>query len=219
MQLYIKDFLSRINNSKSKQTFKNHFSLSSIIYPLAGIDQILADDLNLFRITPSESIIPTLSSNTHSTYKIHEQIRSKCYFIPIKDYKIEVDDDEYKSKCIELDRTHVVITLENKSKEQDDLPSSKRTLIEQEPSCIFTSADSFHTGYLRIDQTKIAKHLLPFIFHSSEDNYYYLSSNLIQQWLHTFILVNQTCAIAKRFLMGDGSYITCLIKQQTNFRK
>ncbi|CAF0796477.1 unnamed protein product [Rotaria sp. Silwood1] len=217
LNIYLKDFLSRLNNTKLKQTFKNHFSLSTIIYPLAGIDQILADDLNLVLITPLESILPNLSSNTHSTYKIHEQIRSKSYFIPITDYKIEIDDDEYQKKSIELDRTHVVITLENKKKEQDDITINTKVSIEQEPSCIFISNDSFHTGYLRIDQEKLAKHFVPFVYHSSDDNMYYLSSNLIQHWFNTLILVNQTCAIAKRFLTGDGSHITCLIKQQTNY--
>ncbi|CAF2372544.1 unnamed protein product [Rotaria sp. Silwood2] len=217
LNIYLKDFLVRLNNTKLRQTFKNHFSLSTIIYPLAGIDQILADNLNLFLITPPESILPNLSTNTHSTYKIHEQIRSKSYFIPITDRKIEIDDDEYKKKSIELDRTHVVITLENKKKEQDDITINKKVSIEQEPLCIFISNDSFHTGYLRIDQEKLAKHFLPFIYHSSDDNIYYLSSSLIHHWFNTLILVNQTCAIAKRFLTGDGSHITCLIKQQTNY--
>jgi hypothetical protein len=220
LNIYLKDFLLRLKNSKLRQTFKNHFSLSTIIYPFAGIDQILADDLNLFLLTPSESILPNLSSNTHSTYKIHEQIRSKCYFIPITDYKIEADDDEYKRKCIELDRTHVVITLENKTKEQEEETLlTKKVPIEQEPSCIFISNNSFHTGFIRIIQEKISKHLAPFIFHSTEENISYLSSNLIQQWFNTLILVNQTCSIAKRFLTGDGSHITCLIKQQTNYTK
>lgn len=220
LNIYLRDFLTRINNSKLKRTFKNHFSSSTIIYPFAGIDQILADDLNLFLVTPSESILPNVSSNSHSTYKIHEQIRSKCYFIPITDYKVEADDDEYKRKCIELDRTHVVITLENKTKEQDEtLLTKKQTPIEQESLYIFLSNDSFHTGFIRIDQEKIPKHLLPFIYHSLEDNLYYLSSNLIQHWFNTLILVNQTCDIAKRFLKGDGSHITCLIKQHTNYTK
>lgn len=219
LNFYLNDFLSRLNNSKLKQTFNNHFALSTIIYPLAGIDQILADDLNLVLITPSESILPNLLSNTHNTYKVHEQIRSKSYFIPMTNCKIEIDDDEYKKKMIELDRTHFVITLENKTKDQDDISVNKKVPIEQEPSSVFTSTDSFRTGFIRFDQTKIPKHLLPFIYHSTEDNIYYLSSNLIQQWFHTLILVNQTCAIAKRFLIGDGSHITCLIKQQTNHTK
>ncbi|UJR15675.1 hypothetical protein I4U23_002609 [Adineta vaga] len=223
LNIYLRDFLIRITNSKTKQTFKNHFSLANIIYPFAGVDQTLADDLNLFLITPFESILPNLSSNTHSLYKTCEQIRSKCYFIPITDYKIEIDDDEYRKKRIELDRTHVVITLENKTKEQDDSTtttssSSKKAPIEQDSPYIFTSNNSFQTGFIRIEREKIPKHLLSFIFHSSEDNLYYLSSNLIQQWFNTLILVNQTCAISKRFLTGDGSHITCLIKQQINHK-
>ena len=219
LNLYFKDFCQRLKTSKTKQTFKNHFSLSTIIYPLPGLDQILADDLNLYLITPLESILPNLSSNTHSTYKIHEQLRSKCYFIPMNDYKIEADDDEYKRKCIELDRTHVVITLENHTRKQDEVLPSKKLPMEEKSSCIFISDDSYHRGLLRIEHEKLAKHFLPFIFHSTEENCSYLSSNLIQQWFNTLILVNQTCTIAKRFLTGDGSHITCLIKQQTNYTK
>ncbi|CAF1399901.1 unnamed protein product [Adineta steineri] len=216
LNIYLKDFLTRLNNPSVKQTFKNHFSIATVIYPFPGIDQTLADSLNLFLITPSESILPNLSSNTHSSYRTYEQIRSKCYFIPTSDYKIEADDDEYKKKRIELDRTHVFITIENKTTEHDDTTKSKKVPIEPESLYIFTSDDSFHTGFIRIDEDKIPKHILPYIFHSSEDNIYYVSSNLIQQWFNTLILVNQTCAIAKRFLTGDGSHITCLIKQQTN---
>ncbi|CAF3368004.1 unnamed protein product [Rotaria socialis] len=220
LNIYLKDFLSRLNNAKLKQTFKNHFSLSTVIYPFAGIDQILADDLNLFLLTPAESLLPNLSSNTHSVYKIQEQVRSKSYFAPVTNCKIEIDDEEYKKKSIELDRTHVVITIENKTtKEQDDATANKKMPVEQEASWLFTSNDSFQTGYLRIDQEKLARQFSPFIYHSSADNIYYLSSNLIQQWFNTLILVNQTCAIARRFLTGDGSHITCLIKQQANHAK
>ena len=130
-----------------------------------------------------------------------------------------MDDEEYKKKCIELDRTHVVITLENKTKEQNDTTLTKKGPVEPEPSFVFVSNDSFQRGFLHVDQAKIAKQFLPFIFHSLENDHYYLSSNLFQQWFNTLILVNQTCAIAKRFLTGDGSHITCLIKQQTNYTK
>ncbi|CAF0869023.1 unnamed protein product [Adineta ricciae] len=220
LNFHFQDFLTRIASSKAKQTFKHHFQLATIIYPFAGADQILADDLNLFHITPFESILPALSSNTHSTYKTCEQIRSKCYFVPGIEYKIEADDEEYRKKRIELDRTHVVITLENKTKESTDstttVPPMKKAPVEQDSPYILTSDDFFQTGFIRIEQEKIPKQLLSFIYHSSETNLYYLSSNLIQQWFHTMILVNQTCAIAKRFLTGDGSHITCLIKQQSN---
>lgn len=220
LNIYLKDFLSRLKNSKLKQTFKNHFSLPSIICPLTGIDQTLADDLNLFLITPAESLLPNLLSNSHGTYKIHEQIRSKSYFAPITNCKIEIDDDEYKKKSLELDRTHVVITLDNKIKQQDETTTNKKmSIIEQDPICLFISDDSFHTGYLRIDQEKLIKQYSPFIYHSTDENIYYLSSSLMQQWFHTLMLVNQTCSIAKRFLLGDGSHITCLIKQQTNHIK
>jgi hypothetical protein len=96
---------------------------------------------------------------------------------------------------------------------------TKKVSVEQDPSFIFISNDSFQTGFIRIEQEKIPKHFLPFISYSQEENSYYLSSNLIQQWFHTLILVNQTCAIAKRFLTGDGSHITCLIKQKMNNTK
>lgn len=214
---YLKDFFLRLKTSKMKQTFKNHFCLSTIIYPLSvNLDQTLADDLHLYIFTPIESILPDLSLNTHSTYKIHEQLRSKCYFIPQTDYKIEANDDEYQRKCIELDRTHVVITLDNEVRSIDDNSSIKKTPVEPESSCIFISDNSFHQGFLRIEQNKLAKHFLPFVYHSTDDNQSYLSSNLIQQWFNTLLLVNQTCTIAKRFLIGDGSHITCLIKQQNH---
>lgn len=213
---YLKDFFIRMKASKMKQTFKNHFSFSTMIYPFARIDQIFADDLNLLLLIPPESILPHWSSNKHTNYKIHEQIRSKCYFTPQIDYKIEPNDEEYQRKLIELDRTHVVITLENKSKE-DELKQPKP--IEEKSSCVFISTDSFETGLIRIDQEKMIKQFHPFIYHSTEENQSYFSSTLIQQWFQTLILVNQTCDIAKRFLTGDGSHITCLIKQQTNDTK
>lgn len=211
---YLKDFFTRIKASKLKQTFKNHFSLSTMIYPFTRIDQIFADDLNLLLFIPSESILPHRSSNKHANYKIHEQIRSKCYFTPQTDYKIEPNDEEYQRKSIELDRTHVVITLENKSKDDQDDVKQLTPPIEEKSACVFISIDSFQTGLIRIDQEKMIKQFHPFIHHSTDDNQSYFSSTLIQQWFQTLILVNQTCDIAKRFLTGDGSHITCLIKQQ-----
>jgi hypothetical protein len=172
-------------------------------------------NLNLFFISPPESILPNLLINKNHSYQIHEQIRSKCYFIPLTNCQIEPDDDEYKQKSILLDRTHVVITLENNSTvETNKIP------IEFESAGIFISNDSFQTGFIRIDQEKLAKQFLPFIYFCSEENLFYLSSNLIQKWFNTLILVNQTCAIAKRFLIGDKNHITCLLKEQiTNQEK
>ena len=72
----------------------------------------------------------------------------------------------------------------------------------------FVSSD----GSIRFDREKVDKDLWPFVEYSSEENCSYLSSNAVRQWFHTLILVNQTCAIAKRFLTGDGSHITCLVK-------
>jgi len=203
LNFYLKDYLNRLNNSKINQTLKTHFSSSTIIYPCNGINQVLTDDLQIFLISPPESILPNLST------KIHEQIRSKCYFIPLRNDPIEPNDDEYKQRILPIDRTHVVITLENNS-----TISTNRIFSELESSCVFISNDCFQTGLIRIDQEKIAKEFLPFISHSSEDNLCYLSSNLIQKWFQTLILVNQTCAIVKRFLLGNKNHITCLLKEQ-----
>ena len=75
LNMYIKDFFLRLKSSKIKQTLKNHFSSSTIIYPMSmNFDQTFADDLHLDIFTPIESILPTLSVNKHSTYKIHEQL-------------------------------------------------------------------------------------------------------------------------------------------------
>jgi hypothetical protein len=214
LTFYLKDYLNRLKNSKLNQTLKTHFSSSTIIYPCNGINQFLTDDLNIFLISPPESILPNVFINTKNSSKIHEQIRSKCYFIPLTDCQIEPDDDQYRQKSIPFDRTHVVTTLENNRTIDTDKIS-----MEFESSWIFISNDSFQTGFIRLDQEKIAKQFLPFVYFSSEENLFYLSSNLIQKWFNTLILVNQTCAIAQRFLTGDGSHITCLIKQQTNYTK
>jgi len=212
LKFYLKDYLNRLKQSKINQTFKKYFSLSTIIYPCNGINQFLTDDLNIFLITLPESILPNLLINP---IKIHEQIRSKCYFIPLTNCQIEPNDDEYKQKSISLDRTHDGITLDN-----NQIINSNKESIEFESSCRLISNDSFQTGFIHIDQDKIAKQYLPFIYFSSDDNLYYLSSNLIQKWFNTLILVNQTCSIAKRFLIGDKSHITCLLKPQfTNQEK
>jgi hypothetical protein len=210
LNFYLHDYLNRLKNSNIKQTFKTHFSSSTIIYPSNPSYQYLTDDLNLFLSTPPESILPNLFINTNSASQIHEQLRAKCYFIPLTDCKIEPNDDVYQQKSIPLDRTHVVITLENKQ-----IPKTDKIPIESEPSFIFVSNDSFQTGFIRIDQEKLPKQFSPFISYYSEENVSYLSSNLIQQWFNTLMLVNQTCAIAKRFLLGNKNHITCLLKEQT----
>ncbi|CAF2470656.1 unnamed protein product [Rotaria sp. Silwood2] len=211
LNFYLEDYQNRLKNSKIKQTFKQHFSSSTIINPSNRINQLLIDDLNLFIISSPESILPNLFINTNNSFKIHEQLRSKCYFIPLTYYQIEPNDDEYKQKSIPLDRTHVVITLEN-----NQTTNTNKTSVEYEPLCIFTSNDSFQTGFIHINQENISKEFLPFISYYSEDNVSYLSSNLIQQWFNTLILVNQTCNIVQQFLKGDGRHITCLLKEQTN---
>lgn len=211
LNFYLKDYLNRLKNSlKINQTFQTYFSLSTIIYPCNGINQFLTDDLNLFSIIPPESILPK-----NNSYKIHEQLRSKCYFIPLTNCQIEPNDDEYKQKIRSLDCTHVVITLENNSTINKNQISNELNL-----SCILISNDSFQTGFIHIDQEKLAKQFLPFIEFSSQDNLFYLSSNLIQKWFNTLILVNQTCGIAKRFLLGEKNHINCLIKpKNTNQEK
>ncbi|CAF3432205.1 unnamed protein product, partial [Rotaria sp. Silwood2] len=108
LNFYLEDYQNRLKNSKIKQTFKQHFSSSTIINPSNRINQLLIDDLNLFIISSPESILPNLFINTNNSFKIHEQLRSKCYFIPLTYYQIEPNDDEYKQKSIPLDRTHVV---------------------------------------------------------------------------------------------------------------
>lgn len=219
LHCYLNDFLLRMKQSQVKQTFKDHFSLSTIIYPFAGIDQILADDLSLSLLTPAESLLPTFSSNLHSNYKLHEQLRAKCYFIPSTTCQIEIDDEEYQRQSKEPDRTHVVITLETKSKDQrGEEPSSqlKKATIDLEAACLFVSEDSFQTGSVRINAEKLGKQWQPFLSYSIEKDSSCLSSTLIQHWFQTLMLVNQTCAVAKRFLKGDGSHITYLLKQQSN---
>ncbi|CAF1214401.1 unnamed protein product [Adineta steineri] len=209
LNFYLKDYLNRLKTSQIKQTFKNHFSSSKIIYPCNDTSQILVDDLNLLLISPPESILPTILINSNSSYKIHEQIRSKCYIIPLTKCKIEPNDDEYKQKSIELDRTHCVITLDsNKTIKMTETSTHIESLF------IFVSNDLFQTGFIQINQEKITKEFLPFISYCSEENISYLSSNLIQQWFNTLLLVNQTCAIVKRFLIGNGNHMTCLLKEQ-----
>ena len=163
-----------MKNSKIKQTFRNHFSSSTIIHPSNDINQY---DFNLVFISPPESILPTLLSNTNCSYQIHEQLRSKCYFIPVDNCQIEPDDEEYKKKSVKMDRTHVGITLENERKTKGN-----KIPIEFEPSCIFVSKNSFQTGFIRVDKEKIDKQFLPFIYSCSEENVSYLSSKLVRQW-------------------------------------
>ena len=205
LNFYVNDFLTRLKHSKVKQTFKEHFAFTPIIYT----NQSLADDLTLCLFTPSESLLPSFFSNLHSNSKLHEQIRSKSYFIPSTFGLIDVHDEDYQDQLKEFDRTHVVITLETKTKDEP----LKRPLIEQQLTGLFVSKDSFQTGRIEIDRKKLSKYFLPFVFHSIEENRSYLSSTLIQQWFQTLMLVNQTSAIAKRFLKGDGTHLTCLLKQ------
>ena len=181
LNIYLKDYLNRLKNSKRNQTFKTHFSSSTIIYPCNGLNKVLTNNLQIFILTPPESIVPNLSRTADSSSKIHEQIRSRCYFIPFINNSIEPNDEENQ---------------------------------ESKSSYLFISNDCFQTGLIRIDPENIPKEFSSFISHSSEDDLCYLSSNLIQKWFQTLILVNQTCAIAKRFLIGDKNHMTCLLKEQ-----
>ena len=217
LYLYVSDYVTRLKQSKSKRNFLQYFASSSskLIYPLPGIDQIFADDLNLHFYTPSEYLLPDLSSNVNSHYTLHEQIRSKCYFVPSAHSQVELNDDEYQRKHQEMDRTHVVITLETKT--HDD-PSSrtKKAAIEFESPYLFQSTDGFRSGWIAVNAEKLNKSSSPFLYFSAEENRSYLSSTLLHQWFQTLILVNQTCANAQRFLKGDGSHISCLFKSQSS---
>ena len=103
----------------------------------------------------------------------------------------------------------MVITLDNnQTKNTEKIP------VEFESSFLFQSKDFFQTGLIRIDYDRIDKRFLPFIFQSIEENCYYLSSNLIQKWFNTLLLVNRTCDIAKQFLMGDKNQITYLFQDE-----
>ena len=173
LKIYLNDYLQRLKYSPQNQTFAQHFSSSTVIYPCNDIHQILIDRLHLFIISPPESILPNLSRSIFNSSVIHEQLRAKCYFIPLNDTSIEPSDYQ-----------------------------------QSESSCVFVSNDCFQTGFIRVDPEKISKEFLPFLVHSS------LSSNFIQKWFDTLILVNQTCTIARRFLMGNPNHITCLLQQQ-----
>lgn len=172
LKAYLNDYLHRLKHSPQNQTFAQHFSSSTVIYPSNDIHPIFHDLLHLVIIAPPESILPYCSRSIFNTSIIHEQLRAKCYFIPLIDTLIEpLDDQPLKS------------------------------------SCVFVSNDSFQTGSIRIDPENVNKEFLPFVIQSS------LSSNLIEKWFNTLILVNQTCSIARRFLMGNPNHITCLLQQ------
>lgn len=146
----------------------------------------LSSTLTVTLVVPAESIVPCLSNHSNSLYLIHEQTRFKCYFIPSISFQIEPSDAYEQSNHI------------------DDQSSR------------FVSTDGFRKGFIRVDPQTINKDFHSFIQYSSEENQSFLSSRLIRQWFQTLMLINQTCAIAKRFLTGDGSHITCLVKDSKN---
>ncbi|CAF1387936.1 unnamed protein product [Adineta ricciae] len=209
LKFYLKDFQTRLKSSSVKRTFQGHFSSTKIIFPSNDTYQNTINDFNLIFTSPSESILPILSFNATNCHQIHEQLRSKCYFLPLVTHQIEPNDDEYKQRSFPLDRTHVVITLENNQTTR----TSKTTSPEIDSLLIFTSDDFFQTGLIRINPQTIAKELSAFVYVCKDDNVSYLSSSFIQQWFNTLILVNQTCAIVKRFLLGNTNHVTCLFKE------
>ena len=110
--------------------------------------------------------------------------------------------EQLRAKCYFIPRTDTLIE-----------PSDQQL---DSSSCVFVSNDDFENGLIRVNSEKISREFLPFLRHSPEENLVYFSSNSIHQWFHNLILVNQTCAIAKRFLSGDHHQITCLFQEDAS---
>ena len=162
------------------------------IYPCSGHHQRLADTLHLSLITPPESVIPQQLTHPNGLYQIREQLRSKCYFIPLTGCPIEPADEDDHHRQTSFDSRQGA----------------------SEPRGMFVSRDGFQTGEIRFDREHIPKEFSSLVNSSSEEKSCCLSPKLIRQWLHTLLLANQSCAIAKRFLTGDGSHISFLVKEQ-----
>ena len=184
MNFYCEDFRHRLKCSKFSKAFVDHFTSSTIIYPSVAQHQTLTQGLVVHFFIPAESILPILSMHSHGSYRIHEQTRAKCYFIPSNFIKIESSS--------EIEKT-------SESKE-----------------CQWVYSSDLQTGSIRVDRESIPHDFSSFLNYSSKDQCWQLSSNAIQQWFHRLILVNQTCAIVKRFLTGDGSHLTCLLINDGN---
>lgn len=217
LDLNLTDFRTRLSKSKIKEKFINHFTSNAVIYPPPVVESTLVNDLLVYNHTPSEYFLPIVSSNEHSNYKLSEQIRSKSYFYPSTLGKIEIRDEEYEKQTKELDRTHFVITLETKSKldNEESIQRTNKSSVDFNANGLLSLDETLNCGFIRVDSENSSKLWRPFFHRSNEENLFYLSSNLVQQWFQTLILVNQTCAIARRFLKGDGSHLTCLLKEPT----
>ncbi|CAF1625012.1 unnamed protein product, partial [Didymodactylos carnosus] len=132
------------------------------------------------------------------------------------------DDYRHKQEIEQTSSIHVVIELETGSGNT----SSKTTKSQQidDPSCLFICDEndhsSFYTGHIRLHKS-YWKQYAHFSYRAlnDEENNYYLSSYAFQQWFQSLIIINQTCSIANRFLTGDGSYLTCLLKPKTSMTK
>ncbi|CAF1638947.1 unnamed protein product, partial [Didymodactylos carnosus] len=192
------------------------------------ISTILANDLYIEFIYPLECILPTLLTSPYSTYNIQEQIRSRCFFIPEICFKTLPLDDDYKHKQ-EIEQTtltHVVIDLEMGNKDTSN-QIKKLQQTDDSSLCLFICDENehstFYTGHIRLDKSYL-KQYTHFVYRLSneqegEDNNYYLSSYVFRQWFQSLIILNQTCSIANRFLTGDGSYLTCLLKPEKTMTK
>jgi len=96
LKFYLADYRQRLLKFQTNQTFQQDFSSNKIIYP----NQNFHSNFDLYYFTPSESILPYLSNNIYDLAKLHEQIRSKCYFIPIENLQIEPYDDNSTSSYL-----------------------------------------------------------------------------------------------------------------------
>ena len=84
-------------------------------------------------ISPPESILPNRIIHPNSSYKLHEQLRSKCYFIPMINIRIEPDDDEYQCQSFLLNDNPIVTGLDNRK-----TVKTNEILVKDESSYLFT---------------------------------------------------------------------------------
>lgn len=152
LNFYLKDYLNRLKASKISSTFKTYFSLSTIICPY---NQILTDDFELFLIIPPESILPNYYS-----IKLHEQLRSKCYVIPLINYQIETNDNECQLSWKYILQTESIQINQNK------LPKEFLSFcyFSSEDNSYYLSAnliDKWFYTFILVNQTcQIVKHFL-----------------------------------------------------------
>ena len=193
---HLEDFRQRLTDSAIDPSLKEHYSSAAIIYPCGGHHQSLTDHLSLIRVVPLESILPLLSRATHGSSQLREQLRSKCYFVPFTKCQMKSKDERRPNEGV-----------------QPALDIAFETAGEE--PCSFVSDEFSHQGFIRCDQEAMPQEFAPFVHVCPETSIAYLSSSLLQQWLNTFLLINQTCAIAKRFLKSNGNHMTFLIKEQS----